>query len=295
MKIFDCITFFDEKMMFDIRLNVLNEYVDKFIVAESLYSHSGKKKNQNFNIDDYPKYKDKIIYILLENEPDNLYEINENTIDKTGLLRMNSLKRIEKQYNSLSRGLEGALDDDLILLSDCDEVPNLANFNNKDFKNEIILFKQKMFYYKFNLQHSAMEWYGTKGCKKKKLKSFNWLRNIKNKKYKFWRIDTLFSTNKLINVNIIEEGGWHFSKVKNERDIFNTLSNYGEHNEFELSGLSEKDIKNLIDNNELYFNHSGDKRSENKYSAKIKLDKQSLDVLPKYLIDNYEKYKDWFC
>ena len=96
-------------------------------------------------------------------------------------------------------------------------------------------------------------------------------------------------------MNIIEEGGWHFSKVKNERDIFNTLSNYGEHNEFELSGLSEKDIKNLIDNNELYFNHSGDKRSENKYSAKSKLDKQSLDVLPKYLIDNYEKYKDWFC
>ena len=73
MKIFDCITFFDEKMMFDIRLNVLNEYVDKFIVAESLYSHSGKRKKQNFNIDDYPKYKDKIIYILLENEPDNLY------------------------------------------------------------------------------------------------------------------------------------------------------------------------------------------------------------------------------
>ena len=294
MKIYDCTTFFDEKMMYEIRLNILNDYVDKFVVAESLYTHSGKKKKQNFNLDDYPKYKDKIIYILLDSEPKNLYEINEKTEDKTGLLRMNSLKRIEKQYNSLASGLDQATDDDLIMLSDCDEIPNLDNINKLNLKNEIILFKQKIFYYKFNLQHTTMDWFGTKACKKKKLKTFNWLRNIKNKKYQFWRLDTIFSENKIVNLKIVNDGGWHFSKVKNEKDIFYTLSNYGEHNEFELSGLTENDIKNLINNNELYFNHGGDKRSDNKYSAKIKLDKQSINTLPKYLIENQNKYKDWF-
>ena len=172
MKIFDCTTFFDEKMMFEVRLNVLNKYVDKFIVAESLYTHSGKKKKQNFNINDYPEYKHKIIYILLENEPDNLYEINELTKDKIGLLRMNSLKRIEKQYNSLSKGIESISEDDLIILSDCDEIPNLETLDKEAVKNNILLFKQKIFYYKFNLQHSRMDWFGSKACKKKIFKLF---------------------------------------------------------------------------------------------------------------------------
>ena len=57
--------FFDETMIYEVRLNVLNDYVDKFVVVESLYTHSGEKKKQNFNIDNYSKFKDKIIYILL--------------------------------------------------------------------------------------------------------------------------------------------------------------------------------------------------------------------------------------
>ena len=71
------------------------------------------------------------------------------------------------------------------------------------------------------------------------------------------------------------------------------MSNYGEHNEFELSGVKEEDINNLINNHELYFNHSGDKKSGNKYAAKIKLNKASINDMPKYLIDNQKKFKDW--
>ena len=44
MKIFDCITYFNEPMMFDLRLNILDKYVDEFIVCEANYTHSGKKK-----------------------------------------------------------------------------------------------------------------------------------------------------------------------------------------------------------------------------------------------------------
>ena len=293
MKIFDCVTYLDENMLLEVRFNILNKYVDKFIIAESLYTHSGKKKKQNFDIKNFSKFKDKIHYILIEDEVKNLHDTEENNPYRSGNLRLNSLKRIEKQYNSLAEGIREANDDDLILLSDCDEIPNLANLNKQNLKNEIMLFKQKIFYYKFNLQHLEMDWFGTKGCKKKDLKTFNWLRNIKNKKYKFWRLDTYFSDNKYINVKTIDDGGWHFSKVKNEKEIYYTLSNYGEHNEFEKSGLDPSKIKELIDDQELYFDHKLDKSSNNKYSSKIKLTKQNLDVLPKYLRENYSKYSDW--
>ena len=295
MKIIDCVTYLDENMLLDIRLNVLNQYVDKFVIAESLYTHSGKKKKQNFDINNFPKFKDKIHYILVEDEVENLHDTHEGTKYLSGNLRLNSLKRIEKQYNSLDEGVKDSDDEDLILLSDCDEIPNLENLKKENLKNEIILFKQKIFYYKFNLQHLSMEWFGTKACRKKDLKTFNWLRNIKNKKYQFWRLDTFFSNNKYINVKTIENGGWHFSKVKNEKDIYYTLSVYGEHNEFEKSGLDHKKIKELIDNQELYFDHNLDKTSNYKYSSKIKLTKQNLDVLPKYLRDNHSKYSEWLA
>ncbi len=295
MKIIDCVTYLDENMLLDIRLNVLNQYVDKFVIAESLYTHSGKKKKQNFDINNFPKFKDKIHYILVEDEVENLHDTHESTKYFSGNLRLNSLKRIEKQYNSLDEGVKDSDDEDLILLSDCDEIPNLENLKKENLKNEIILFKQKIFYYKFNLQHLSMEWFGTKACRKKDLKTFNWLRNIKNKKYQFWRLDTFFSKNKYINVKTIENGGWHFSKVKNEKDIYYTLSVYGEHNEFEKSGLDHKKIKELIDNQELYFDHNLDKTSNYKYSSKIKLTKQNLDVLPKYIRDNHSKYSEWLA
>ena len=61
MKIFDCIQFFDENMMLDLRLNILNEHVDYFVIVENLFMHSGKKKNQNFNTNNFKKFKKKII------------------------------------------------------------------------------------------------------------------------------------------------------------------------------------------------------------------------------------------
>ena len=81
MQIFDCTTFFDEKMMMDIRFNILNEYVSKFVVVESHFSHSGKKKDLNFDINDYPKFKDKINYIVIENEPPNLKNLDSSLVN----------------------------------------------------------------------------------------------------------------------------------------------------------------------------------------------------------------------
>ena len=69
MKIYDCFTYFDEKMLLNFRLNYLNNYVDKFVISEANYTHSGKPKKLNFNINDYPKFKDKIIYIPVITKP----------------------------------------------------------------------------------------------------------------------------------------------------------------------------------------------------------------------------------
>ena len=69
MKIFDCTTYFDEELLMDVRFNILNEKVEKFIVVESCYSHSGKKKSLNFNIDNYKNLKIKLFILLLKKSP----------------------------------------------------------------------------------------------------------------------------------------------------------------------------------------------------------------------------------
>ena len=165
MKIFDCTTFFDEKMMMDVRFNILDKHVSNFIVVESLFSHSGNRKKLNFNINDYPKFKNKIKYIVIEKEPSDLFsenQINQNPIYK----RLNSIKRIEQSYNHMSKELENAEDDDLIMISDNDEIPNLDSINIKDIKENFIIFNQLFFYYKFNLLYDRVLWPGTKACKK---------------------------------------------------------------------------------------------------------------------------------
>ena len=294
MKIFDCTNYFNEDMMYGLRLKILDKCVDKFVVAEARYSHSGEPKKLNFDINRYPNFKDRIIYIVVDNEPNDLSDLKDLSYDQAqGMKRMNSLKRIKQQYDALSKGIKDASQDDLIILSDCDEIPNLENLEQLDF-HKILIFKQLLFYYKFDLHHDKMTWHGSKGCLKKDLKTFNWLRNVKNKKYNFLRIDTYFSKNKYINIKIIENGGWHFTNIKSPKDIVMKLSNFGEHNEFEMSDIDVEKMTKLVKERKVYFNHTADKSDLNKYSYGHQLKKIDKDLLPKYLVDNYSKFKDWF-
>ena len=219
MKIFDCTTFYSEHLMMDVRFNVLNEHVHKFIVAESTFSHSGEPKKLNFDINNYPKFKDKIIYVIIDKEPNNIIGIEDKlltAVDK----RSNSLKRIELSYDYMIKSLDMALDNDLIILSDNDEIPNLGSKQFKSSNKDIFIFKQLFFYYKFNLFYDLVPWYGSKAAKKKKLLSMSWLRNLKNKQYPFWRLDTLFSNNKYINLDIVNDGGWHFTNLKTAEELY---------------------------------------------------------------------------
>ncbi len=291
MKIIDTTTFFEENMMMDIRFNILDPYIDKFIVCESLFTHSGKKKNINFNINDYPKFKDKIIHIVLDKDPENLIIKDElNTEEK----RLNSIYRIRAQRNYINNFLNEFSPDDYIIYSDNDEIPNLEQFNIKLNSKKFVIFNQKIFYYKFNLSLPELKWFGSKACKLKYLKSINNLRNIKNRKYSYFRFDTLFSDYKQNSVNIVENGGWHFSNLKTSESLEKKYLNDENHAEYELRNSSLEKIKDNISRQVIPYNYKAKKDSVNRFNE-TKLIKINLDELPIYIKENLGKYKEWIA
>ena len=294
MKIFDCFMYFDEEIILDLRLNILNEYVDYFVIVESIFTHKGEKRDLKFNLKKFEKFKHKIIYLVYEEEPKNVHEIfdNESENEKSTKYIMNAIYRENGQRNFILNGLKDAEDEDMILISDVDEIPNLENLELSKIQEKIILFKQDMFYYKFNLKLPNLDWTGTKGCKKKFLKSPQWLRNIKDRKYPFYRLDTFFSDTKYVNIKIISNGGWHFSNLKTASEIEFKLKSYLHHREFDENPLSVEEINDLIKNKQAIYDLKVDKRV-NKIGDGSKLEKYPSDKLPKFLQDNLNDYKQW--
>jgi beta-1,4-mannosyl-glycoprotein beta-1,4-N-acetylglucosaminyltransferase len=294
MKIYDCFTFFDEKMLLEFRLNYLSAYVDKFVIAEANYTHSGNPKKLNFNINDYPKFKDKIIYIPITKKPGSLHNINskKNNDEINSKLISNGYLRENFQRNELQKGLKEAEPNDLVIISDLDEIPNLEQINLKSIKKKIIFFKQKFLFYKFNLFYKNRSWYGSRACKKKFLLSPQWLRNTKSKKYFIFRPDIFFSIKKYNSVFFVENGGWHFTNLKTPKEIHYKFSNYLHHREFEHSNLTIKDVNNMMKKNISIYNHEVDK-SQGKFDGKIKLSKLPKKYLPNFLLKNLGLYKKW--
>ena len=208
-------------------------------------------------------------------------------------MRLNSIKRIAFQRNKLLECLSEADDEDYIFYSDNDEIPNFDNFNFHNEENNIYIFKQKLFYYKFNLFCDRVDWYGTKGCKKKNLLSFSWLREVKAKRYSKLRIDTFFSKSKYSNVKIIQTGGWHFSQLKSAKDIEIKLLNQEHHDEYRLAKKDLPKIEDLIKRKVIIYDHKA-KSSDYKFSKEFKLKALSLDEMPLYLKKNIDKYNEWF-
>ena len=294
MKIFDCFMYYDEDFILDLRLNYLNKFIDFFVIVESLYNHKGEKKNLNFNIKNYQKFKEKIIYIVLDHLPGSIEIINNNDDEstKSGKYILNGYRRDNFQRNYIINGIKNASLDDLILISDIDEIPNLKNLNLEEIKNRLIFFKQKMCYYKFNLYLKSYNWVGTRACKKKNLISPQWLRDIKSRSYPFWRIDTFFSKNKYSDIYFVNNGGWHFSYINSAEGIENKLKSYTHHREYDLNPLGVKKINNMIKNRETVYNLSVDQRA-NQFGKGQKLDVLEFNELPKYIKDNQNKYKLW--
>ena len=289
MKIIDTTTYFEEKLIMDIRLNILNPYVDKFIVSEARFSHSGKEKDIKFNKKDFPKFEDKIIHIIVEKEPANLIKKKDlNSLE----LRANSILRIKEQRDYIANFLEEFSPNDFVIHSDNDEIPNLEKFDFKQSKKKLIIFNQIMFYYKFNLSLPNLDWFGSKACRIKDLKSIDLLRSTKNKIYPFYRIDTLFSDIKHQNVEIVSDGGWHFSNLKNIEELERKFLNDENHAEYESQGHSIDRIRKNLINKSIDYNHKAKKNSSDRFNS-TKLERTELDILPNYLLKNIDIYKDW--
>ena len=294
MKIYDSFMYFDEDLLLDLRLNVLDKYVSKFIITEAKYTHNGSKKELRFDIGKFKKFKDKIKYIVVDKQPPDIIKINADDGEerKSRKLILNGYIRDNYQRNRLSDGLVEASDDDIILVSDLDEIPNLKNLNFSKIKNKIIQFKQKMFYYKFNLHYAGFDWYVSKACKKKNLISPQWLRNIKSKKYSKFRLDLLFNKKKYNDIFYVLDGGWHFSSIRTPDELEYKLLNFAHHYEFEESGLKKEDLKKLILEKRVMYDHNVDRKGF-KWSGKDKLSKISHLELPDYINSNNNKYRNW--
>ena len=294
MKIFDCTLYYDEDLILDARLNILDPYIDKFIICEALFSHSGRKKELNFDINKFPRFKDKIIYIVQETEPkDIIYKENSKKTEDPSNWRANAVKRIAHQRNKLLEEVNKHADEnDYILYSDNDEIPNLDLHNIRNEKSKIIIFEQDLYYYKSNLLCDRIKWYGTRAIKKKNLIDFEWLRQIKPKKYSFYRVDTLIKKDKYINLRILKNGGWHFTRVISPEEIHKKELDAEHHDEYRASNKNPERIKDLIKRRMIDHDHLADSR-ENKYGKEFALKQLTLDKMPLYIKDNRDKYKEF--
>jgi len=272
----------------------MNKYVDKFVITEATYMHSGKPKKLIFDINKFSKFKDKIIYNIVDKQPTTLEAINENDSNdiKGSKLINNSLKRENYQREMAKNPLDEAEDKDIILINDIDEIPNLNEVNFNNINKRLIIFKQKTFCYKFNLLYENFIWHGSRACKKKNFISPQWLRNVKHRKYSIWRFDIIFSKRRYNNIHYVENGGWHFTNIKSPKDLEKKFLNFLHHQDFEASGLKLKDIREKIENKKILYDLGVDQR-DYKWSATKTLCKVALSEMPDYLSNNYKKYSDW--
>jgi beta-1,4-mannosyl-glycoprotein beta-1,4-N-acetylglucosaminyltransferase len=286
--------YFDEEVVVDVRFNTLNQFVDYFVIVESKFTHKGDLRELKFNHKKFEKFKDKIIYII----DDQIYpqteevETQDGEGEKSRKYILNALYRENGQRNLITKGLDEAQNEDFILISDVDEIPKLSNVNLRAINEKIILFKQDMFYYKFNLRLPNLIWTGTKGCRKKDFVNPQWLRNIKDRKYSFFRIDTFFSKMKYISIKIISNGGWHFSNIKTPKEIEHKLRSYLHHREFDEQPLSVEEIEKIIKNKQAIYDLKVDK-TVNKIGNGSILEKFEINKLPNYIQINQNYLKEW--
>ena len=158
MAIYDCFQFFNEEHIVDLRLNILDKFVDTFVIVESTINHQGQNKKLNFDIKKFPKFKNKIKFLVADykNDIDFLnHKGGESPIE-------------QHQRNTLIEGIQDASPDDFVILSDSDEIPDLSKLKEINPNKKFIAFSQKMFMYKLNLQNlDESNWIGSRLTKKK--------------------------------------------------------------------------------------------------------------------------------
>lgn len=207
--IYDSFMFFNELDVLEIRLNELNNYVDKFILVECTKTHTGKDKPLFFNENKkrYEKFLHKIIHIIVDDLPE--YKGN------------NSWELEHFHRNAISRGLMDAQKNDVVLISDVDEIPNPVQIKKYAHIKGLKIFQQKMFYYYLNCLNLDVKWHGTIMLTypfQKNIQHYRYHAHVFSNIYDKNKIRALYYYSKLLKyhllkekVTIIKNGGWHFS------------------------------------------------------------------------------------
>ncbi len=263
-KIYDCITFFDNNFMFDLRYNILHDVVDYFIICESKYDHRNNKKNINFeSLKNYNK--NKIKHFVLEEPFPKKNNIWQNQAHQREFL-LKSLNFVEPE--------------DYIFFSDPDEIPKPEVLKNFQLDKKYGIFFLDCFNYKFNLFNKyETPWEGTRVCKKKNLKSINFMRqNIKSKNLKY----SFLKFYKEKSIEVFNKAGWHFNNIMPPEKISLKLKTFA-HSEFSEERYSSiQVIKSKIEKQQDLFERGH-------LYEKVIID----DTFPEYLIENKKKYNDY--
>ena len=278
-KIYDCFNFFNELDILELRLNTLYDHVDYFVIAESDVTHSGvaKKFFYEEHRERFSKFADKILnYKILDTPYDfiNLPETDEVELKKvynyieTQTNRFNRSNQPDYgrdffQKESVRRALVNCKDDDIIMFSDADEIPNpkfLKNIKNLDLETTLYSLNQPMYCYFLNMLKQS-DWYGTK---------VGLYKNIKDLSLNELRGDESLTVK-------LPDGGWHFSFMGNAEEIRTKITSYSARdlvNQHVYDSV-EENIKNGID---VFF--------------RGKLTQVPLDPsYPPYVLENLNKYK----
>ena len=262
MKILDCITFFRENFITNLRFEILKDYVDCFVICESIYDHKGRKKEINFKLKNL-SLKNKIIHIILDHpfpESDDPWKCQAY------------------QRDFMLKNLTFAKEDDYIMFSDPDEIPNPNILKNISLQKKYGIFLQKSYVYKLNIFNQfETPWEGTRICKKKNLKSIDFMRQkvlLKNLK-KWWRFD------KEKNIEVYKNGGWHFNNCFSPEEISIKLKSFA-HSEFSEDKFSNINvIKEKIQKKSDLFGRGWN-------FVRVKID----NTFPEYIFNNLEILKN---
>ncbi len=266
--IYDCFTFFNEFDLLEIRLNELDSVVDKFVLVEATKTFSGLEKPLYFenNKQKFERFLDKIIHVVVDDYPDMSGDwVIENY-----------------QRNAISRGLVNCKDEDVILVSDCDEIPNpKAILDNKD-KLGLKIFEQNMYYYYFNLKASSKWLAGTRMLFYKDLKNgFDDVDNYSKTVIK--ELNNGTTPQKVRHINkglLIKNAGWHFTYTGGVDMIVKKVKSYSHFRE--VPNIDKNKIERKIRCGNARFN-------SDMFLFPVEID----TTFPKYIYDNKNNYKDF--
>lgn len=255
--VYDCFTFFNELEILDLRLNVLNCVVDKFVVVESTKTYTGNPKPLLFNINKhlFDKFLDKIIHVVVDDMPDPISSSNVWNLEN-------------HQRNCIIRGLTNAKDDDLILISDVDEIPHPDSINYGKHKKSVIGCEMSLYYYYVNCKQNVI-WRGTV------MLPFSYLRSIDIQSVRNGRASCEEYHSSI---------GWHFSFLGGSKRILEKLESYAETQTNVEKNKSAEHINKCLESGYDLFHRSDDK------SKKMFVDIDSS--YPIYMLEWLEKFPE---